>query len=134
MDAGGTPCGHHLRVLQRGASNVYFSHIVSSIYLPLWAEEISGDITAVLEQPHFWALFQQRTVGGKIDPIVCQTVASITGELGIVDQLKPINRQIGVFTQREGRTPLVPAFLMKAGVQNAAQQADDHPFLGIHSI
>jgi hypothetical protein len=33
----------------------------------------------VLEQPHFWALFQQRTVGGKIDPIVCQTVASITG-------------------------------------------------------
>lgn len=79
MDAGSTPCGHHLRVLQRGASNVYFSHIVSSIYLPLWAEEISGDITAVLEQPHFWALFQQRTVGGKIDPIVCQTVASITG-------------------------------------------------------
>jgi hypothetical protein len=63
VDAGGTPCGHHLRVLQRGASNVYFSHIVSSIYLPLWAEEISGDITAVLEQPHFWALFQQRTVG-----------------------------------------------------------------------
>jgi hypothetical protein len=79
MDTGRTPCGHHLRVLQRGASNVYFSHIVSSIYLPLWAEEISGDITAVLEQPHFWALFQQRTVGGKIDPIVCQTVASITG-------------------------------------------------------
>jgi hypothetical protein len=79
MDAGGTPCGHHLRVLQRGASNVYFSHIVSSIYLPLWAEEISRDITTVLEQPHFWALFQQRTVGGKIDPIVCQTVASITG-------------------------------------------------------
>ncbi len=56
-----------------------FPHIVSSIYLPLWAEEISGDITAVLEQPHFWALFQQRTVGGKVDPIVCQTVASITG-------------------------------------------------------
>ncbi|MEI9865313.1 MAG: hypothetical protein WDN00_12330 [Limisphaerales bacterium] len=25
VEAGGTPCGHHLRVLQRGASNVYFS-------------------------------------------------------------------------------------------------------------
>lgn len=79
MDAGNTPCGHHLRVLQRGASNVYFSHIVSSIYLPLWAEEISGDIAAVLEQPHIWSLFQQRTEGGKIDPIVCQTVAGMTG-------------------------------------------------------
>lgn len=79
MDAGNTPCGHHLRVLQRGASNVYFSHIVSSIYLPLWAEEISGDIVAVLEQPHIWSLFQQRTEGGKIDPIVCQTVAGMTG-------------------------------------------------------
>jgi hypothetical protein len=79
MDAGSTPCGHHLRVLQRGASNVYFSHIVSSIYLPLWAEEISGDIAAVLEQPHIWSLFQQRTEGGNIDPIVCQTVAGMTG-------------------------------------------------------
>ena len=84
MDAGNTPCGHHLRVLQRGASNVYFSHIVSSIYLPLWAEEISGDITTVLEQPHIWSLFQQRTEGGKIDPIVCQTVAGMTG----VDEAK----------------------------------------------
>ncbi len=79
MDAGTAPCGHHLRVLQRGASNVYFSHIVSSIYLPLWAEDISGDISAVLEQPHIWSLFQQRTEGGKIDPIVCQTVAGMTG-------------------------------------------------------
>jgi hypothetical protein len=79
IDAGTTPCGHHLRVLQRGASNVYFSHIVSSIYLPLWAEEISGDIAVVLEQAHVWSLFQQRTEDGKIDPIVCQTVAGMTG-------------------------------------------------------
>ena len=30
-------CGEYLRVVQRGASNVYFPRTVSSIYLPLWA-------------------------------------------------------------------------------------------------
>jgi hypothetical protein len=77
-------CDKHLRVLQRGASNVYFSHVVSSIYLPLWAEEVSGEISAVLEQSHIWAQLQQRTVGGKIDPNVCQIVAGMTG----VDEIK----------------------------------------------
>jgi hypothetical protein len=79
MDAGTTPCNCHLRVLQRGASNVYFAHVVSAIYLPLWAEEVTGDIAAILELAHIWTLFQQRTQDGKVDPIVCQTVASVTG-------------------------------------------------------
>ena len=78
-DTGDTPCGHHLRVLQRGASNVYFPYIASSIYLPLWAEEIGSDIVAVLEQPHFWSVFQQRTEGGKVDPIGCRIIATLTG-------------------------------------------------------
>src|SRR5436309_9262676 len=35
-------CGEFLQVVQRGASNVYFPQVVSSIYLPLWAEAAAG--------------------------------------------------------------------------------------------
>lgn len=73
------PCGHHLRVLQRGASNVYFPHVVSSIYLPLWAEHASADVIAVLEQPHIWGLLSQATVNGRIDPERCKWVSTIAG-------------------------------------------------------
>jgi len=79
MDSGPGGCGHFLRVLQRGATNVYFPHVVSSIYLPLWAEQISSDVIAVLEQPHVWALLSQGTVNGRVDPMRCQVVAGMTG-------------------------------------------------------
>jgi hypothetical protein len=79
MDAAGVPCGHHLRVVQRGATNVYFPHVVSSIYLPLWAESTSSDVVAVLEQPHIWTLLSQGTVNGRIDPMRCEMVAGVAG-------------------------------------------------------
>lgn len=79
MDTAGVPCGHHLRVVQRGATNVYFPHVVSSIYLPLWAERASGDVVAVLEQPHIWALLSQGTVNGRIDSMRCEMVAGMAG-------------------------------------------------------
>lgn len=79
MDAGATPCGHFLRVLQRGATNVYFPHVVSSIYLPLWAEGSNSDVIAVLEQAHVWALLSQSTVDGRIDPMRCQIIAGMAG-------------------------------------------------------
>jgi hypothetical protein len=79
MDAAITPCGQHLRVLQRGATNVYFPNVVSSIYLPLWAEKVAGDVISVLEQAHIWAILSQGTVDGRVDPMRCQTVASMTG-------------------------------------------------------
>jgi hypothetical protein len=44
-------CGGTLQVVQRGASNVYFAHVTSSIYLPLWAERVSRRIVEVLEDP-----------------------------------------------------------------------------------
>jgi len=78
-DSGAMSCGNHLRVLQRGASNVYFPQVFSSIYLPLWAEHIGSDVVAVLEQPHVWALLSQGTVNGRIDPVRCQTVAAMAG-------------------------------------------------------
>jgi hypothetical protein len=79
VDAGEKPCGHFLRVLQRGATNVYFPHVVSSIYLPLWAESASSEIIAILEQPHVWDLLSQGTVNGQIDPMRCQMVAGMAG-------------------------------------------------------
>jgi len=52
-------CGEFLQVVQRGASNVYFPHVVSSIYLPLWAEAAASGIIKALEDPRVWGLFRQ---------------------------------------------------------------------------
>jgi hypothetical protein len=79
MGSGVTPCGHVLRVLQRGATNVYFPHVVSAIYLPLWAEDVTAEVVAVLEQTHVWALLSQSTVAGRVDPMRCEVVASMAG-------------------------------------------------------
>jgi hypothetical protein len=76
-DVSSSTCGKHLRVLQRGASNVYFSHIVSSIYLPLWGEKANSEVIAALEQPAVWSLLSQGTVNGKIDPIRSEMVANL---------------------------------------------------------
>jgi len=78
-ESGPVPCGNHLRVLQRGASNVYFPQVASSIYLPLWAEHAGADVIAILEQPHVWAILSQGTTDGRIDPMRCQTVAQMAG-------------------------------------------------------
>jgi hypothetical protein len=78
-DSTETPCGHFLRVLQRGATNVYFPHVVSSIYLPLWAADATADVIAILEQAHIWALLSQGTVDGRIDLSRCQIVAGMAG-------------------------------------------------------
>jgi Domain of unknown function (DUF1998) len=73
-------CGKALRVVQRGASNVYFPHIVSSLYLPLWASSADErEIIEALEQPHVWRTLTQITVGGRIDPQTCQTIGGMLG-------------------------------------------------------
>lgn len=72
----GSPCASQLRVLQRGASNVYFPRVVSSIYLPLWAEQTERDIVESLERPEIWdALTNGLVEGKKIDPVRCDVVA-----------------------------------------------------------
>lgn len=43
-------CGQHLIVVQKGASNVYFSHVRSSIYLPQWEKSIDRKLVEVLEK------------------------------------------------------------------------------------
>ena len=43
-------CGQHLVVVQKGASNVYFSQIRSSIYLPQWEKSVDRKLIEVLEK------------------------------------------------------------------------------------
>jgi hypothetical protein len=97
-EAGAEPCGQHLRVLQRGATNLYFPNVVSAIYLPLWAEEVGGDIVAVLDQPHIWSLLSQSTAGGRVDPERVEVVAGMAGvdakKLAAAAQLKLDGRNV----------------------------------------
>jgi hypothetical protein len=73
-------CGDHLRVVQRGASNVYFPHTISSIYLPLWAEGSTPDVIAVLEDQFYWEILTDGLVdGAHIDPARVGRVATRTG-------------------------------------------------------
>lgn len=68
-------CGEYLRVLQRGASNVYFPSTVSSIYLPLWGEENSKLLNELLEEAEIWKILTSGLEDGKyIELLRCQIV------------------------------------------------------------
>jgi hypothetical protein len=54
-------CGEHLKVVQKGASNVYFSQVRSSIYLPQWENSVDRRLVEVLEKN--WRFL----IGGKED-------------------------------------------------------------------
>ena len=86
--SGGTPwlgmegqrgkCGEHLRVVQRGASNVYFPLTVSSIYLPLWGEDTSRTINIILDNPEVWNRLTAGLDDGKyIQEVRCEVAAGI---------------------------------------------------------
>ena len=69
-------CGEYLRVVQRGASNVYFPVTVSSIYLPLWGEESSRTINKILEDTNVWQYLTSGLDDGKfIQRVRCEAVA-----------------------------------------------------------
>lgn len=70
-------CGEFLQVVQRGASNVYFPHVVSSIYLPLWAEVAASGIIKALEDPRVWGPLSSGLVDGKVSTDRCEMVASL---------------------------------------------------------
>ncbi len=70
-------CGEFLQVVQRGASNTYFPHVVSSIYLPLWAEDAASGVVKALEDPRVWGPLSSGLVDGKISADRCDMVASM---------------------------------------------------------
>ena len=76
-DRGGQ-CGEFLRVVQRGASNVYFPLMVSSIYLPLWGEDTSRNINKILDNPKVWdTLVAGLDDGRYVQAVRCEAVAAI---------------------------------------------------------
>jgi hypothetical protein len=72
-------CGEFLQVVQRGASNVYFPQVMSSIYLPLWVESASSGVVKALEDPRVWEPLSSGLVDGKISTDRSEMVASMRG-------------------------------------------------------
>jgi hypothetical protein len=70
-------CGLELHVMQKGGSNVYFPIVVSSIYLPLWAEDASRDIINALEDQNVWGMLSSGTIDGKLNEASCRVVAQL---------------------------------------------------------
>lgn len=68
-----THCGQHLIVVQKGASNVYFSQVRSSIYLPQWEKSIDRKIIEVLEKN--WNWLTSGLVNGEFDRMRFELVA-----------------------------------------------------------
>jgi hypothetical protein len=121
LEGPGLPCGSYLRVLQRGASNVYFPQVVSSIYLPLWAEEAERSIIESLERPEIWdALTSGLLDGKKIDPTRSDVVArmwNLDGEqLLAVAQRKLDGQDVQpVYSEEEYRRQEYSALLAPRG-------------------
>ena len=70
-------CGLELNVMQKGGSNVFFPIVVSSIYLPLWAEDASKDIINALEDPNVWGMLSSATINGQINEASCRMIAQL---------------------------------------------------------
>ena len=68
-----THCGQDLIVAQKGASNVYFPHIRSSIYLPQWEKSIDRKLVDILEKN--WGFLTQGMENGNFQKMRFELVA-----------------------------------------------------------
>lgn len=66
-------CGKALQVVQKGASNVYFSQVRSSIYLPQWGSSIEKKVIEVLENN--WEFLTSGQENGILQKIRFELVA-----------------------------------------------------------
>jgi len=76
-------CGCTLRVVQRGASNTYFPHVASSIYLPLWGENVRRPIVEALEDATLWRSLTNQMEEGRISLSVCKIVCDMQSWRGL---------------------------------------------------
>lgn len=68
-------CGEEIQTAQRGASNIYFPAVYSSIYLPLWGEKIEKRIIEILEDPKIWSFLTCSLEDGNIAKHTCDAIA-----------------------------------------------------------
>jgi hypothetical protein len=66
-------CGQHLIVVQKGASNVYFPQVRSSIYLPQWEKSVDRKLVEVLEKN--WGFLTRRMENGNFQRMTFELVA-----------------------------------------------------------
>jgi hypothetical protein len=83
---GDAQCGQPLHVLQRGASNVYFPQVLSSIYLPVWAEQADRNVIELLELPGIWGTLTGHLVDGNINPVICGVVCDTHPGFGVTGE------------------------------------------------
>ena len=69
-------CGNDIQTSQRGASNIYFPVVYSSIYLPLWAEKTDTSIVNLLDNPKIWRLLTCELEDGTIPKDKCELLAA----------------------------------------------------------
>lgn len=77
-------CGQDLIVVQKGASNVYFSNVASSIYLPQWEKTVDRKLVEVLEKN--WVFLSTGMENGSFQKMRFELVA----EKNFVDENKEL--------------------------------------------
>lgn len=71
-------CGETLRVVQRGASNVYFPDVKSSIYIPISGEEKNTrKINKQLDDSKIWLQLTSSLLNGKINRVISDVIANM---------------------------------------------------------
>ncbi|MGN3973640.1 DrmB family protein [Tsuneonella sp. SYSU-LHT278] len=70
-------CVQPLRTLQRGASNLYFPVVRSSIYVPAELSAVDPKIRKMLEDPAKWAALTSATVDGKPNETAIRMLAQM---------------------------------------------------------
>jgi hypothetical protein len=73
VDDKARPCGRDLQVAQRGASNVYFPHVFSSIYLPKYEGNHNRRVVDILEKN--WEFLTETRVNGGLNIAVFSAFA-----------------------------------------------------------
>jgi len=70
-------CGNHLQPLLRGGSNVYFPHVVSSIYLPTIDLNSNEEALEILDNPYVWQYVEMMSDANGDNQILPQHAQSI---------------------------------------------------------
>lgn len=127
------PCGKFLRVVQRGASNVYFPVTFSSIYLPIVEGDEDPRIGRALLDARVWqALSQGLEQGTVISRERCEVVAQLRG-LDPERLRKAAQKKLdglldpGPQTETEYRRSEYLAFLGGAGGENTELMVESIP-------
>jgi len=96
IDSTEQKCGKRLKVLQIGASNVYFPITVSSLFLPRYDENASDEVLKIITKK--WSTIEEQLKATSVDQL-CELLGGIYGfpaerfKLGIIDFRRGLNEK-----------------------------------------